>query len=235
MKRWYLLSLLAVLSLVAVLARQNDQPKPEERSPARACQENLKKLATAMEMFATDNSGRYPSSLSDLGAARLENIPICPAAGKDTYSEGLALGPDAPTNDKGWRDFYYIACHGNHHAREGLSDNLPAMSASAGLLPELPFEGDAQDARTECEKNLKNLATALEMYSVDWHGKYPKSLTPLTPDYLHKIPNCPLTGNDSYSASYQVTNSPGSWSLNCSGSHEGGRPAYDSLNGLSNK
>lgn len=57
-------------------------------------------------------------------------------------------------------------------------------------------------ASTSCKSNLKNTATALEMYSVDNHGYYPANLAQLTPNYLKIVPNCPSTGSDTYSASY---------------------------------
>ncbi len=42
-----------------------------------------------------------------------------------------------------------------------------------------------------CQSNLKNLATALEMYSTDNVGRYPEELALLTPRYLKLIPACP--------------------------------------------
>lgn len=41
-----------------------------------------------------------------------------------------------------------------------------------------------------CKSNLKNIGTALEMYSTD-HGAYPRELTELTPTYLKTVPTCP--------------------------------------------
>ena len=43
---------------------------------------------------------------------------------------------------------------------------------------------------TRCQSNLKNLGTALEMYSTDNEGLYPESLSQLTPRYLKEIPRC---------------------------------------------
>jgi len=49
-----------------------------------------------------------------------------------------------------------------------------------------------------CESNLKNIATALEMYATDYIGDYPPSLSYLTENicpsggsYIKKIPECP--------------------------------------------
>lgn len=43
---------------------------------------------------------------------------------------------------------------------------------------------------TGCKSNLKNLSTALEMYSTDHGGAYPQSLEELTPQYLETVPRC---------------------------------------------
>ncbi len=47
-----------------------------------------------------------------------------------------------------------------------------------------------------CKSNLKNIGTALEMYSSDHGGEYPPSLATLSPEYLKRIPECPLAGQD---------------------------------------
>lgn len=48
----------------------------------------------------------------------------------------------------------------------------------------------------DCRSNLKNLGTALEMYSTDACGRYPSSLSSLTPDYLVTLPTCPASGRE---------------------------------------
>ncbi|CAN0445413.1 unnamed protein product [Phaeothamnion confervicola] len=50
---------------------------------------------------------------------------------------------------------------------------------------------------TACKSNLKNTATACEMYASDNHGTYPAKLEALTPNYLRMVPQCP-SGGDSY-------------------------------------
>ena len=47
-------------------------------------------------------------------------------------------------------------------------------------------------ALTACQSNLKNIGTAMEMYSEDNSGRYPESLTSLTPKYLETVPECPF-------------------------------------------
>lgn len=50
--------------------------------------------------------------------------------------------------------------------------------------------GDAAACRT----NLKNLSTALELYSTDFPG-YPVELERLAPEYVRSLPTCPSGGN----------------------------------------
>ena len=45
-------------------------------------------------------------------------------------------------------------------------------------------------ACTICPSNLKNLATATQMYATDHKGAYPANLSQLVPDYLRELPQC---------------------------------------------
>lgn len=61
----------------------------------------------------------------------------------------------------------------------------------------VPPGGDLQPAwpcgsrSSACESNLKNLATALEIWSIDHQGHYPEELWQLVPNYLRRVPRCP--------------------------------------------
>ena len=55
-----------------------------------------------------------------------------------------------------------------------------------------------QGQLTACKSNLKNIGTALEMYSTAWSGHYPRNLAALTPNYLKTIPDCPTAGRVTY-------------------------------------
>ncbi|MCE7874620.1 hypothetical protein DYH09_30215 [bacterium CPR1] len=71
---------------------------------------------------------------------------------------------------------------------------------------------------TSCKSNLKNIATALEMYSSDNEGRYPVDLGGLTPNYLKVIPGCAATGKkDTYSGSYEAQAGPDSFTIFCKG------------------
>lgn len=96
---------------------------------------------------------------------------------------------------------------------------------------------------TACKSNLKNIGTAMEMYSMDHDGKYPRNLSFLTPNYLKTIPECHMPGSLGYFAEF----GPGAalnegfvdyYYLECVGTgHEDygiprNFPAYDGIQGL---
>jgi len=108
----------------------------------------------------------------------------------------------------------------------------------------------ARGQLTACKSNLKNLATALEMYSSEHKGRYPERLDQLIPgNYLRQIPTCPsrsaLWGRSlgpGHDYTYEVTTRPDYFSMCCKGDHanayrgfEGDPhyyPRYDSKEGL---
>lgn len=75
----------------------------------------------------------------------------------------------------------------------------------------------AQGQLTGCKSNLKNLATALEMFSQDHQGLYPSELGALVPGYLKTLPNCPSARQDTYSLAYFQRDER--FTLRCSGEH----------------
>ncbi len=100
---------------------------------------------------------------------------------------------------------------------------------------------------TACKSNLKNLATALEMYASDNKGQYPISLDVLTSgNYLKLIPTCPSRSGWGHSTghdyTYDVSARPAAFSMVCKGNHaeayrgydadSHGFPQYDSKQGL---
>jgi hypothetical protein len=89
---------------------------------------------------------------------------------------------------------------------------------------------------TACESNLKNLGTALEMYSCDNGGAYPHSLAMVTPNYLKMLPTCPAAGTVTYC--YMYTRKPDNYTMCCGGRwhNQAGLnpdfPRYSSTEGL---
>ena len=113
---------------------------------------------------------------------------------------------------------------GQEGAREKLIrkafDGQTAWSVDMNALSKAGAESaggaSSQGQRTACSSNLKNVATALEMYSTDNAGRYPETLAPLAPNYLKTIPTCPSSHKDTYSETYKVGADPDSYSFRCS-------------------
>jgi len=98
------------------------------RGRLTGCKSNLKNIATAVAMYASDNKDVYPQRLDVLPQKYLQRIPTCPACGVDSYSASYqAQGKD-----------FTVFCHGDNHAKalgnEGTR-NLPAYSGSLGPQP----------------------------------------------------------------------------------------------------
>lgn len=121
----------------------------------------------------------------------------------------------------------------------GISGSMMMLApvAAAVMVPNF-VKARGQGQLTACKSNLKNIATASEMYASDYEGRYPKNLGQLTPNYLRIIPNCPAAQEDTYSAAYQSAASPDRFTVYCSGDHHSqvGTPAnypqYNSEEGL---
>ncbi len=93
-----------------------------------------------------------------------------------------------------------------------------------------------QGSGTGCKSNLKNVAAALEMYSSDNGGEFPKDLSALTPQYLKAIPTCPPAGTATYVSGYRSEGS--SYQLYCAGANHlpihipANYPQYSNASGL---
>lgn len=114
--------------------------------PYTQCQSNLKNIGTALEMYSTDNLGRYPRTLSQLTPDYLKIIPTCAAAGIDTYSQGF----ESNNYPEEKIDRYTVFCQGDYHQwtrayylyfipyrkRSGLSvpRNYPQYNSTDGLV-----------------------------------------------------------------------------------------------------
>ena len=95
-----------------------------------------------------------------------------------------------------------------------------AMALLAFIVTPNFMRARARGSMTSCKSNCKNTATALEMYATDNHGLYPRYLPDLVPgNYLKQIPTCPAAGNDTYSASYQVSIDGKAFSFVCTGNN----------------
>jgi len=90
---------------------------------------------------------------------------------------------------------------------------------AAILVPNF-LKARAQGQLAACESNLKNIATALEMYATDYSGDYPvtASVSLLTSTatggaYMKAMPNCPSITTAPYD--YTANGSPDNFTLTC--------------------
>lgn len=97
------------------------------------CKSNCRNLATALEMYASDNDGYYPDRLEPalMQGNYLKSIPTCPAAGKATYSESYHTYKH--------RNHFRFSCSGNNHGKaytgfNAASEDFPTYDAEQGLL-----------------------------------------------------------------------------------------------------
>jgi len=96
-----------------------------------ACKSNCKNIATALEMYASDNDGRYPAKLQQLVPGNyLLKLPTCPQVNRMTYTDYRCYqSPDS----------FSFTCVGNNHAKaytgfSTSSTNFPQYSAECGLV-----------------------------------------------------------------------------------------------------
>lgn len=95
------------------------------------CKENLKRIAAALDHYATDHAGRYPDKLEQLVPEYLENLPTCAASGGRAYYADF--GPNAKFNSEGYEDYFYLSCVGGLHEKSGIVGDFPAFDSVIGL------------------------------------------------------------------------------------------------------
>lgn len=133
---WVLLvtALLGVAVLTAVVLL--NFRRGHRSGPLSLCKSNMKNLAIALEMYASDNAGNYPHSLDKLiDPSYLHKIPTCPAAGKVTYLDyRVSTEPDS---------FSFSCCGDNHKgaytAFQADSTGFPRYNAELGLIDHPPW------------------------------------------------------------------------------------------------
>ena len=118
---------LAILLIPMTLISNYLFTRPHQVSTLVPCRNNLKNVATALEMYASDNNGAYPQRLDQLVAGQyLKALPTCPAAGAMTFTDyQVGRNPDN----------FSMSCVGDNHAKVyGKSaPNYPRYNATEGL------------------------------------------------------------------------------------------------------
>jgi hypothetical protein len=108
-----------------------------------ACIRNVETIESALDAFWENNSGHYPGKLEDLVPEYISEIPTCPEAGRDTYSESYKLVFDCVA--------YEFCCKGKNHVgyNKGLKlfgvslykdvnpgEDTPSCNSYCGLVKE---------------------------------------------------------------------------------------------------
>lgn len=115
-----------------------------------------------------------------------------------------------------------------------------SMVLAAIIIPSV-IRSNPRGSTTACKSNLKNMGTAMEMYSTDYDGKYPPDISYLTPNYLKTIPECPSANSMTYSLSmgkkapYNTQSYQDYYIFQCEGENHGFLdlpPNYPQYNGI---
>ena len=130
--KWHIL--VAILALVVSASLAQRRPSADGR--LQQCKVNLKSIGTALEIYSTDNSGRYPTSLTALLPKYLVVIPRCPNVASDSYV--AEFGPGSPRNPDKYQDFYYLCCRGENHRDASVTGDFPGFSSTHGVLLRAP-------------------------------------------------------------------------------------------------
>lgn len=125
---WILLAL-ALLLMVGV-----DQYLRHKRAvqDLATCRRQVDRLASAVESH-TRRQGRPPQSLDRLVPRTISALPMCPAAGAETYSAGYKT---SRRKDGSW--LVIVGCAGGFHRRLGSSAVFPARELKLTGLDALP-------------------------------------------------------------------------------------------------
>ena len=133
-----LIELMIVIAIIAILCSQfscRTLSALVAQGQLTACKSNLKNIGTALEMYSTDWSGKYPNplALTKLTPNYLKSIPECPAAASNTYTlSSTILNPD------NYQDYYYVQCAGANHKAVSVTANYPAYNGIQGLIERAP-------------------------------------------------------------------------------------------------
>lgn len=123
-----LIELMIVIGIIGILAAilVPNMVRSKNQGRLSACKQNVRAMASAIESYATDNRGRYPSTLNRLSPAFISALPTCPVTKSSSpYETGYesSTGPDN----------YTISCAGGNHTTVGLPANYPQYNAATGL------------------------------------------------------------------------------------------------------
>ncbi|MCL5773525.1 MAG: DUF3352 domain-containing protein [Firmicutes bacterium] len=117
-----------IMSAVMKLAMEKGSQFPNTGAvyDLTLCKSNLKKIANALDAYADEHKGKFPSDLNALVPKYLKSLSRCPAGGKYYYA--------VSDNDTNFR----IECRSNAHKDAGVEGNKPYYSSEEGPSREVP-------------------------------------------------------------------------------------------------
>ncbi|MGE0495629.1 MAG: type II secretion system protein [Vulcanimicrobiota bacterium] len=123
-----LIELMIAIGIIAMLAAilVPNFIRAKSNSQLTACKSNLKNIATAVEVYSTENGARFPLGLNNLTPNFLKTIPTCPAIASNSY-EASYVSHSVP-------DIYTVMCEGNNHLTLQIPANYPQWSSVQGLI-----------------------------------------------------------------------------------------------------
>lgn len=126
---WFVSVLFCVILLFATVLYPNYE-RARACGKFTQCQSNCKNIGMALDMYAIDHDGHFPSSISELSPRYLKSIPTCLGAGKDSYSPSYSV---LAGKEKGEVDAYTFYCSGLNHKWLGVDPNYPQYNSRTGL------------------------------------------------------------------------------------------------------
>lgn len=115
-----------------------------EEGNLETCKSNLKNIATAVRLYANDNSGYFPVKLDNVCLNPkwgMESIPTCPSGLRDTYSAGYEIAKD-------WKSFT-ILCAGKYHTSANVKENFPQYNTIRGMFTGLEKKEQKSETKKE--------------------------------------------------------------------------------------
>jgi len=118
------ISIIAVV-LVFFLFIRPGVKKSKQESNLSLCFNNIKRITVQLDNYRKDH-GKYPETLKELLPNYFKNLPTCPEANEDTYSEGYQVNSDGQA--------FTLFCRGNYHSDVNTPPNFPAYYSSEGIV-----------------------------------------------------------------------------------------------------
>ena len=122
-----LMIVIALIGILAAIALPNFM-RARFKGYHAGCLQNERNIRTALESYAADHNGRYPSAINVLvsGAGTaypwISSMPSCPSDSTD-YSPGYAV------DNSGGTPSYTLECQGIHEVQlEYIQDGFPRIS-----------------------------------------------------------------------------------------------------------